>query len=110
MYTVAGTSYFFNLIVIVLPCFPVRNAALSENTTPRRCIKKVGEAFLRRSTKYKAVNKNPVTNLCFGGRGIKKQGVSGSKNGRLLSFVSACRFKKNGKGKDGKKRSSEQIS
>ena len=30
--------------------------------------------------------------LCFGVRGVKKQGVSGPKNGRLFSSVSAVRF------------------
>ena len=38
-----------------------------------------------------------VTSLCFRGRGVKKQGVSGPKNGRLFSCVSAVRFKKTAK-------------
>ena len=32
--------------------------------------------------------------LCSGGRGVKKQGVSGSKNGCLFASVSAVRFKR----------------
>ncbi len=35
-----------------------------------------------------------LKSLCFGRRGVKKQGVSGPKNGRLFSSVSTVRFKK----------------
>ena len=38
-----------------------------------------------------------LISLCSGGRGVKKQGVSGSKNGRLFASVSAVRFKETAK-------------
>ncbi len=33
-----------------------------------------------------------LSNLCFGVRGVQKQGVLGPKNGRLFSSVNAVRF------------------
>ncbi len=35
----------------------------------------------------------PLSNLCFGRRGVKTQGVLGPKNGRLFSSVGAVRWK-----------------
>ncbi len=51
------------------------------------------------NTRDSLVVTDPTTDLapkslCFGKRGVKKQGVSGPKNGRLFSSVSVVRFKK----------------